>query len=331
MPIVLLAVTAMLGQQTMATVAKTVVPVLFKPIADELGIPPELVLVYTWAFACVGIVVMLGCGPFISRFGALRVTQIGCVLMAVGLTTLTLISSPIGLAICVLAFVVAAISIGSTASTPASSQILARYSPQRWAPLVFSIKQAGVPAGVVIASFAAPVLTEWYGWRGAALTLAAASLCIALVLQPCRNRFDAERKPGHPLRFASLRETFFEVLKRKGFRTLAGAGFAFIGLQSIYTNFTVVYLAEELQYSPGGGGRGDGLSNPYRRAWPYRLGVGGQCLGRTANPTHWAGCCDGAGFGHHGFLRFNLVLHCRDGADVGGQCNRAVMAWDFVV
>ena len=66
MPIVLLAVTAMLGQQTMATVAKTVVPVLFKPIADELGIPPELVLVYTWAFACVGIVVMLGCGPFIS-------------------------------------------------------------------------------------------------------------------------------------------------------------------------------------------------------------------------------------------------------------------------
>ena len=277
MPIVLLAVTAMLGQQTMATVAKTVVPVLFKPIADELGIPPELVLVYTWSFACVGIVVMLGCGPFISRFGALRVTQIGCVLMAVGLTALTLISSPIGLAICVLAFVVAAISIGSTASTPASSQILARYSPQRWAPLVFSIKQAGVPAGVVIASFAAPVLTEWYGWRGAALTLAAASICIAVVLQPCRNRFDAERKPGHPLRFASLRETFFEVLKRKGFRTLAGAGFAFIGLQSIYTNFTVVYLAEELQYSLAEAGAAMGLATliaaPGRIVWGWVASV----------------------------------------------------------
>ena len=120
----LLAVTAMLGQQTMATVAKTVVPVLFKPIADELGIL-ELVLVYTWVFACVGIVVMLGCGPFIS---IRRVTRDAIdVSMAVGLTALTLISSPIGLAICVLAFVVAAISIGSTASTPASSQILARY------------------------------------------------------------------------------------------------------------------------------------------------------------------------------------------------------------
>ena len=277
MPIILLAVIAMLGQQTMATVAKTVVPVLFKPIADELGIPAELVLVYTWAFACVGIGVMLGCGPFISRFGALRTTQIGCVLMAVGLAALTLIESPVGLAICVLAFVVATISIGSTASTPASSQILARYSPQRWAPLVFSIKQAGVPAGVAIASFAAPILTEWYGWRGAALALAAASLFIALVLQPCRKQFDAERKPGHPLRFASLRETFFEVLKRSGFRTLAGAGFAFIGLQSIYTNFTVVYLAEELNYSLAEAGAAMGLATlvaaPGRVVWGWVASV----------------------------------------------------------
>ena len=98
-------------------------------------------------------------------------------------------------------------------------------------------------------------------------------LCIALVLQPCRNRFDAERKPGHPLRFASLRETFFEVLKRKGFRTLAGAGFAFIGLQSIYTNFTVVYLAEELQYSLAEAGAAMGLATliaaPGRIVWGW--------------------------------------------------------------
>ena len=67
------------------------------------------------------------------------------------------------------------------------------------------------------------------------------------------------------------------------------------------------------------------IAAPGRIVWG-----GGRCLGRTATlPLGWL--LRWRGFGHHGFLRFNLVLHCRDGADVGGQCNRAVMAWDFVV
>ena len=67
MPVLLLAVSAMLGQQTMATVAKTAIPVLFKAIADDLGFDPQWVLVFTWVFACVGIVVMLGCGAYLIR------------------------------------------------------------------------------------------------------------------------------------------------------------------------------------------------------------------------------------------------------------------------
>ena len=59
MPLLLVAIVAMLAQQTLATAAKTGVPVLFKPMADELQFDAELVLVYTWGFACVGITVCL--------------------------------------------------------------------------------------------------------------------------------------------------------------------------------------------------------------------------------------------------------------------------------
>ena len=248
MPLLIIAIVAMLAQQTLATAAKAGVPVLFKPIADELGFSPELVLLYTWVFACVGIVVMLGCGTFIKRFGALRMTQIGCLLIALGLSALTQVTGPVWFALSALSLVAGAISIGGTLSTPASSQILARYAPSRWAPLVFSIKQSGVPAGIVIVSFAAPWLTTHYGWRGASAALAGACVFIAIALQPCRAEFDRERKPGHPLTLASLRETFTTVLRAPRLRALALAAFAFIGLQAIYTNFTVVYLTEHLGY-----------------------------------------------------------------------------------
>ena len=194
MPLLLVAIVAMLAQQTLATAAKTGVPVLFKPMADELQFDAELVLVYTWGFACVGITVMLGCGAFIRRFGALRMTQIGCVLMAIGLALLSTTAAPMILVVAILALVAATISIGGTLSTPASSQILARYAPARWAPLVFSIKQTGVPAGVVLVSFLVPLITTHYGWRAAGLFFA--GLCL---LVNCITRFHGFR-PFRPLR-----------------------------------------------------------------------------------------------------------------------------------
>ena len=52
-----------------------------------------------------------------------------------------------------------AILLGAGAvSTPASSHILARYCPRRMAPLVFSIKQTGVPVGSLIGGLLVPAL-----------------------------------------------------------------------------------------------------------------------------------------------------------------------------
>ena len=75
----------MLIQQTMATVSKTALPVLFPAIALELHVAPEWVLVYTWVFASAGMVVMAGSGTVIMRYGAVRSSQVGCLVMALGL------------------------------------------------------------------------------------------------------------------------------------------------------------------------------------------------------------------------------------------------------
>ncbi|MGK0173200.1 MAG: MFS family permease [Gammaproteobacteria bacterium] len=273
MPILLIAVVAMLVQQMMATVAKTGVPVLFKAIADDLGFEAEFVLLYTWAFATVGIAVMLGCGAFLIRFGALRMSQVGCAFMGVGLAVSAAADGDF-LNIAAVLFVTAVlVSIGATIATPASSQILARYSPPRWAPLVFSIKQSGVPAGVVISSVLAPALALAFGWRFAVLALGGACLFIAFALEPCRKEFDAERRPDHRLAFAGLSQTFMYVLREPALRTLAGCGFAFIGLQAIFTNYTIVYLTEELHYDLAAAGVALGAATlvaiPGRIVWGW--------------------------------------------------------------
>lgn len=249
MPLLLLAIVAMLVQQTVATVAKMAIPVLFPAVAAELGIEPELVLAYTWLYACVGILVMAGCGAFILRYGAIRVSQAGCLLMGLGLALTTASQGGPWLGLTALALGAVLVSIGSTSATPASSQILARHAPPKAAPLVFSIKQSGVPAGIAIAGGLVVPLAAAVGWQRAALAVALVCVLIAFGLQPCRRAFDAERKRDHRFSFGDVRVTVYAVLNEPTLRTMAIAAFAFVGLQSIFTNFTVVYLYEALHYS----------------------------------------------------------------------------------
>ena len=85
MHLLILAIVAMLVQQTVATTAKVGLPALFPALADELLFNAELVLVYTWFFALVSLFFMACCGGIIQRYGALRTSQLGCISMALGL------------------------------------------------------------------------------------------------------------------------------------------------------------------------------------------------------------------------------------------------------
>ena len=259
MPVLLLAIIAMLVQQTVATTAKVGVPALFPAIANELHFDPNLVLVYTWFYAVCSLAVMAGCGGAIRRFGALRTSQFGCVLMALGLAGVACLAKA-WLLVPVISVAVMMIGVGSTVATPASSQILATYSPSKWAPLVFSIKQTGVPAGVAISGLILAPLAVAYGWRGTTFGLAILCASIAVLLQPLRAEFDRDRDPAARLHLADFITSVRDVLDQFERRAMAMAAFTFVGMQSIYTNFTITYLYNDLHYSHEAAGQVFGLA-----------------------------------------------------------------------
>lgn len=247
MPILVVAIVAMLIQQTVATTAKLALPAVFPAAAEELGFNPEFVLVLTSANAAFGILVMAGCGGAIRRWGALRVSQVGCVLMAAGMTAAAVLAQP-WLALGPLILAVMLNSSGSTVATPASSQILQRYAPAKWAPLVFSIKQTGVPAGLAIGGFVLAPLAVAYGWRVALLALAVVCLIIGAALQPVRAEFDKDREPHARPSWTDFPNTIREVLASHELRLLAGASFCFVGMQSVYMAFTITYFTDAMGY-----------------------------------------------------------------------------------
>src|SRR5690606_32543315 len=122
----------MLAQQSFATMSKTVVPVIAPVLAAALFVDPGLIGVFVSIASLASMLSAIGCGGFIQRYGALRVSQASLLMMAIGLGLAASGSLPV--------LVVAALFIGTgtAVSTPASSHVLARHSPARYAPLIFS-------------------------------------------------------------------------------------------------------------------------------------------------------------------------------------------------
>src|SRR3954462_2153033 len=185
----LIALGAMFVQQTFASVGKTLPAVVAPLVIAELHADPAWVGVYYGRSAAASLIAQMGCGSFIIRHGALRMSQVALVLLGGGMAA----AAEGGL----LGFAASAVigGGGAAVSTPTSSQLLGRVWPPRLAPLVFSIKQTAVPAGLLLAGFLGPAMAGAVGWRGAAL-ITAACVAFAAMLQPLRARFDDDRVPS---------------------------------------------------------------------------------------------------------------------------------------
>ena len=233
----LIALAAMFLQQTFASVGKVLPAVLAPLVIAELHADPAWVGVYYGVSAATSLVVQMSCGSFIVRYGALRMSQVALVLLGGGMAAAAEGSLP--------GFGASAIigGGGAAVSTPTSSQLLYRVSPPHLAPLIFSIKQTAVPAGLLICGFSAPAVAAGVlGWRGAVLATAAACVVFAAVLQPLRARFDDDRVPSRRFRLADFRTVIASVLKTPDLRGLSFACFAFNGVQSVFTAYFVTYL-----------------------------------------------------------------------------------------
>jgi len=239
----LLALGAMFFQQTFVALGRALPAVIAPAIIEDLRLDPAWIGVYFGLMALASLVTQLGCGSFIVRHGAFRVSQIALVMLSIG-TALTALGTPLPL---VLSAIIG--GGGGAVSTPASSHLLSRVTSPRYLPLVFSIKQTAVPAGLLLAGVLGPPLTEWMGWRTTMLISAAACAVLVLVLQPLRRVFDTDRVPTRTFRFSAFRSTLSLVLATRRLRALSFACLAFNGLQSVMTAYFVIYLTT-IGYTP---------------------------------------------------------------------------------
>lgn len=239
----LLALGAMFTQQTFISIGKSLPAVIAPAIITDLKLAPAWIGIYFGLTAVAALFSQLGCGSFIVRYGALRMSQISLVLLAVGIAFLTS-GSP---AVLMLSAIVS--GGGAAVSTPASSHLLSRVSSAQYLPLVFSAKQTAVPAGLLLAGILAPQFTEWTGWRTTMLITAAACLVFAVVLQPLRKMFDDDRVPTRSFKFSDFKSTLNAVMATKRLRALSFACLAFNGAQTVITAYFVVYLTT-IGYTP---------------------------------------------------------------------------------
>jgi MFS family permease len=223
-------------QQTFAALGRALPAVIAPAIITDLTIDSAWIGVYFSIAAAAALSTQLGCGSFIVRYGALRMSQLALLLLALGMAIAT-IGHPVAL-------VLSAILSGGGAavSTPSSSHLLGRYSPPRYLSLIFSIKQTAVPAGLLLAGMLGPQITELLNWQSTMLFTALACIVFTLMLQPLRNKFDDDKDPTRKFHFSDFGNTLRAVVGTRELRNLSYASFAFNAVQTIFTVYFVVYL-----------------------------------------------------------------------------------------
>ena len=257
----------MLAQQSLATMTGLTVPVLAPAISRDLALDPGLIGAYTAFIYGVSMFASLGGGGFILRYGGLRVSQVSLLFLGLGL----LLSAHGHIALFAIGAI--AMGLGTGPSTPASSHVLNRYAPPRIAPLVFSIKQTGVPFGGVLAGALIPWFMDLSDWRGALAMTAVLCFGLTLALQPFRGEIDSDRQAGRAISVTDLRAVLSAVVTTPRLRRYAMAIFTFTGIQLAFGSFFVLLLVDHVGLSLPLAGLifaiGQGAAVPGRIFWGW--------------------------------------------------------------
>ena len=228
--------------QAMVAMALLSLPVVAPVVAQTLQVSPALVGLYVSVTYAGAMVATLMGGATVARMGAIRVSQWGLVLCALGL----LLCAVPWLPSMVLGAVL--IGLGYGPITPASSHLLARTTPKDQMSLVFSIKQTGVPLGSMLAGAVVPPLALLGNWQLSLVAVAVVCLLCAWVSQSLRAELDSDRQPDTRIRWGSLIEPIRLVLAHRSLLTMASCSFMFSMVQLSLTTYLVTFLHDDLSY-----------------------------------------------------------------------------------
>lgn len=176
---------AQIAMAFLSRLAPTLAPALAVSLqwdVSDIGLLSALMSVGSAVFMFAGLPLVLRAGPVRSLQVGLLVGALGTLLYIVPLAAFAVVGS-------------ALIGLGGGPMPSAGSDVLRRYAPAGSQNLVFSIKQAGVPIGGVLAGLLLPWLaTE----AGLGITFAVCAVLVLLTLaaiQPLQRRLDATRDP----------------------------------------------------------------------------------------------------------------------------------------
>jgi MFS family permease len=242
-PQILFPLSAMLAVLTTSSMAVTVVAVLAPEAAPEIGVDATRIGVYTaivYVFATLSGAIT---GPMVDRFGAIRVCQ-----ATMGLAALAMLSLSQGTLFWA---GVSAVVLGCAYGpfNPASAHVLWRLSTPRWRPLVFSIKQTGVPLGGALTGALIPAIVLWSDWKTAILVVGGVALVMMVLLQRLRRGMDADASGPLRLNSGRLIAPVRLALVERRLRGYTLAAFAYAGCQLSVMSFMVVFLTRTVDMS----------------------------------------------------------------------------------
>lgn len=231
-----------------------VLPLFGLPLTAAAGMKPEAVGQLSAATSLGSMLFFLWGPTMLSGLAPMAQLRLGCVTTAFAL----LLCLPGHWAPMLLAAFV--IGLGYGPSTPAGSDLMMRAVPRSRRATIFSIKQAGVPLGGLVAGVILPPVALHFGGTSAALLAAgAAAGAAALILPLWRGRIDAPPEPpqralrGWVLLRAPLDLlTFVLATPRLGQITLAGFGLGVA--QGVLLGYFPVYLSDHAGWSVAAAG-----------------------------------------------------------------------------
>lgn len=236
--------TALLCVQGLLSLGVLVVPVIAPIAGADLGVEAKSIGVFTGVMFSASMLCSLMSGAVIGRFGAVGVVQLCLALGAAGIALITLSGVAALFAGGLL------LGIGYGPNSAASSEILARYTPDRFRNIAFSLKQSGMPLGSVLAGGVVILLVEPFGWRASLLGIGAVGLVGMVLMQGMKPRWDSGRSTkGRAPALGSFLAPLRAVLAERRTRRMCIASLSFIYIQFALSTFLVAYLYQEIGLS----------------------------------------------------------------------------------
>ncbi len=238
----LLALGATMMVQTVASFMGQCLPVVAPLLTASVGVAPERIGNLS-SLTSLGSVLFLAFGsPFLARFGPVRSMQLGQLCAVIAMAVAALGWWPALMASALL------LGIGYGPNPPAGTRILQATAPKQHRSLIFSIKQAGAPAGGALAGLIIAPFAVAHGWNAALLLAVAAGVLSATAIGPLREMMDVERDRGrsiHPRDVFSLANLLGPVAVLWGDRlmlSLTAMALSFSFAQGTLYSFSVTYL-----------------------------------------------------------------------------------------